>query len=309
MRTIAMGMLIVLVLGITTTCLWWNSARIEAWAEDTKHEWKTEQDRQQVKHAEAFLRKGLAELDREIERLENVRYKHRVACEEASLRATKAQNAATEAEELTVAFLRAQKAASVQTFEFYGRAYDGAQAEKQFDAFSRETLARRQTVDELHYDEVSHRQAAEYLAGAVKTLKEAREKAQREGNRLVIDRDVADARALAQTLRGGAASSQRGNPGAAIIETLELLRRHLERREAEGRVPDQGGACTISEIQQQRRETEKSDELKRLKDELRQRAKNGKDGADEIADQRQEHGGEVFFPKNHYLDGNRARRG
>jgi hypothetical protein len=270
MRTIVIGMLIVLVLGITTTCLWWNSTRIEAWAEDTKHEWKTEQDRQQVKHAEVFLRKGLAELGREIARLENVRYEHRVASEEARLRADKALAAVAEAENLAVEFLRALKSANGQPFDFCSRTYDAAQADDQFDALARETLCRRRVLDELHYEQVAHRQAAEHIVNAIKTLGEAKRKAEREGKRLVVDRDVADARALAQTLaEHGPAGTNRS--GDVLVDTLKLLRNHLTRCGAEDRVRTQSGASTIDDIQQRKRETETSEELKRLKEELLKR--------------------------------------
>ncbi|MCY3019622.1 MAG: hypothetical protein NTW87_11410 [Planctomycetota bacterium] len=268
MRTIVSGVTVVAVIA----ALWWNWARVEAWAENTKHEWAKEQDRQRVRNAEVFLEKGLAELDQEIARLECARYEHRVSAEEASLRACKQQSGVVEAEQLAVEFLQAQQAARRQPFEFYGRTYDPSQAEKQFDYFAREALARRQALDELHYDEVAHRQSSKYVAKAVTTLRDARDTAQREGQRLIVDRDVADARALAHALTDPAPGEKDVQPGADLARTLKLLRDHLLRRNAEDRVSAQDGPASIEDTKRRKRELQKADELKQLKDELRKRA-------------------------------------
>jgi len=268
MRTIVSGVIVVAVIGV----LWWNWTRVEAWAENTKHERAKEQDRQRVRHAEVFLEKGLAELDQEIARLECVRYEHRVSAEEAHLRAGMQQNGVVEAEQLAVEFLQAQQAAKGQPFEFYSRTYDPAQAEKQFDCFAGEALARRQALDELHYDEVAHRQGSEHVATAVATLRDARETAKREGNRLIVDRDVADARALARALTDPAPGEKDEQPGADLARTLKLLRDHLLRRNAEERVPTRDGPARVENIQRRQREAQTADELKPLKDELRKRA-------------------------------------
>jgi len=272
MRTMVSGVIVVAVIGSLVALLWWNWTRVEAWAENTKHERAKEQDRQRVRNAEVFVEKGLADLDQEIARLECVRYEHRVSAEEAHLRAGKQQNGVVEAEQLAVEFLRAQQAARGQPFEFYDRTYDPSQADKQFDCFAREALAHRHVLDELHYDEVGHRQGSEYIAKAVTTLREARETGKREGNRLIVDRDVADARALARALTDPVPGEKNGQPGADLARTLKLLRDHLLRRNAEDRVSVQDGPATVEDTQCRKRETQKADELKQLKDELRRRA-------------------------------------
>jgi hypothetical protein len=268
MRTIVSGVTVVAV----TAALWWNWARVEAWAENTKHEWAKEQDRQRARNAEVFLEKGLAELDQEIERLECVRYEHRVSAEEAHLRAGKQQNGVVEVEQLAVEFLQAQQAARGRPFEFYGRTYDPAQAEKQFDCFAGEALARRQALDELHYDEVARRQGSEHVAKAVATLRDARETAKREGNRLIVDRDVADARALARALTDPVPGEKDEQPGADLARTLKLLRDHLLRRNAVDRVSAQDSSASVEDTKRRKRELQKADELQQLKDELRKRA-------------------------------------
>jgi len=254
--------------------LWWNWARVEAGAENTRHECAKEQDRQRVRNAEVFLEKGLAELDQEIERLERVRYEHRVSAEEAHLRAGKQQTGVVEAEQLTVELLQAQQAAKGQPFEFYGQTYNPTQAEDQFDHYARETLARRQALDELRYDEVAHRQGGEYIGKAVTTFREARQTARREGCRLIVDRDVADARALARALTDPAPGEKDGQPGADLARTLKLLCDHLLRRNAEDRVSAQDGAASAEDTKRRQRELQKADELKQLKDELRKRAES-----------------------------------
>ncbi|MGD0088492.1 MAG: hypothetical protein ABSE73_01100 [Planctomycetota bacterium] len=271
MRTVVLGIVVVAVIG----AVWWNLARVEAWAENTKHEWAKEQDRQRVRNADVFLERGLAELDQEIARLDQERYKHRVSAEEAHLRADKQQNDVVEGEQLAIEFLRAQQTAQGQPFEFYGRTYSPALADEQFDRYARETLTRRQALDELHYDEVAHKESSEYIAKAISTLKDARDKAQRDGNRLIVDRDVANALALARALTNPSPGEKDSQPVADLARTLKLLRDHLCRRDAEGRVAVQDGPAGIDDTQRRRRDRQKANELKQLKGELRKRAGGG----------------------------------
>lgn len=275
MRTVAMVILSTVIIGFVGCALWWNAARVEAWASDVQHERKLEQQRQQVKHAEAFLRKGLEELDAQIEHLENLEYEHRVSSEECRLMASKQQTAWVEAEQLTLEFASRQESSKGQPFDFYGRTYDATLAEAQFDRHSRDVLARRQALDELQYDEVSHRRAADYSAKAVQTLREAREKAQREGDRLLVDRDVADARALAQALSSPTASKSARQLDSSLASTINLLREYLNRRNAEIVTQQPSGAATVDETCQRKAALAKDEELNKTKADLRQRAKRG----------------------------------
>ena len=268
MRTFLMGTLIVAVLVIATGALWWNSTRIEAWAEQKKTDWQTEQKRQQVKHADVFLRKGLEELDREIARLEHAQFEHRVAAEEARLRAGKQQGRLAEAEALAVEFAAATQKAAGQAFGFYRRTYTTTEAEAQLDRYAREVSGLRDGLGELGYNQIAHRNAAEHLAKAAVILQEAREKSRREGQRLIIDRDTADAKAVAEALSDPLG---RGDtlPGGELRDTLKTLRDHILRREAEAGLR---GTPGIEETLQRKRDLEQEEQVRQLKDELRQRA-------------------------------------
>jgi hypothetical protein len=191
------------------------------------------------------------------------------------LRASKQQTSWIESEQLTLEFASRQESSKGQPFDFYGRTCDATSAEAQFDRYSRDVLARRQALDELQYDEVSHRQAADYFAKAVQTLREAREKAKREGDRLLVDRDVADARALAQALSSPVSSKSERQLGSSLSSTLNLLREYLNRRNAEMGAQQPSGAASVDETCQRKADLVKDEELNKIKADLRLRAKRG----------------------------------
>jgi hypothetical protein len=268
MRGYLTGALILAVLVAVAVLVWWNAARIEAWAEDTKQDWAAEQDRQRVRHAEAFLRKGLEQLDGEIARAEGTRHEHLVSSEEARLRAVKQEARVAEAEQVAVEFARAQRAARGQAFEFVGRTFVPALAEAQLDQYVREVQTLREALDELHYQEVAHRAAANQLAQAATTLKSAREQARREGDRLLVKRDVTDAGALARDL-----DVHTGLSGSDLQKTLELLRTHVLRREAEGAVQSSDGPDSVDGTLRRKKAQQREEEFRRLREQILDRAR------------------------------------
>ena len=93
-----------------------------------------------------------------------------------------------------------------------------------------------------------------------------------ENPNLGLDRDVADAGALARALTDPAPGEKHEQPGADLARTLKLLRDYLLRRNAEDRVSAQDGPASVGDTQRRKRDAQGADELKQLKDELRKRA-------------------------------------
>lgn len=256
MRTLITGIL-VLVMVVTVGCVvWWNATRIEAWASDKKREREAAQERQRVENAKAFLRKGLEELDAQIGNLESARYEQRVSAEEDRLRHAKQRSALTDVEDVAVTFLRAQRDAHGGAFECFGRQYDGTKAEAQAERFVADVVRIRDDVAHLKDEEVLHDAAGAQIERAVERLKDARERARREGDALVVERDVADARALAIALE----TAKSG--GGTLSQTMEALRKYIDRQNATANVDSSG---TLDARQARERQDEQNCKLQRAR--------------------------------------------